>query len=390
MALAQYSDVYWYPNGTLSTNVDARVFQLHAPTLIPLWANSAGTVPLGNPVKTNNAGVLTFWAEQGEYWVYINRLPFKINVGFTQEQADLSTGNAVGGEFIPNAFNPALLDISPMVGYIVTHSPGTAEPTITTVKSPQRTEALVGPSLTRVLTWWLMDANANIIQQGTPPTPEQRRSLIELGLTAYDGVTMFVYDQTLPVPLNQPLNQLMDLMDTLGPFNAGGNAVSAVPGTLSFRKTAGTIFSRSFNYIPNPANPHISNIFGQDPVNFQYNTRNQFSESPPPLFTVLDPANYDSGGVVTPVPNATDWTIQRVWAYPLNDIQQQVRVQYGQEVFPTKTDAVEAIGNVDFIPNPEASQFGVLLAHFVMRADATDLTNPAQADLQRAGKFDSP
>jgi len=390
MALALYSDTYWYPNGTLSANVAARVFQLHSPTLIPLWSNSAGTLPLGNPTSTNASGVLTFWAEQGEYWVYINRLPFKINVGLTQEQADLSTGTASGGEFVVNALNPMLLDISPLVGYVVTHSPTNAEPVISTVKSPQRTEALIGPSLTRVLTWWLMDANANIVQQGAPPTPEQRRSLLELGLTAFDGTTMFVYDQTLPVYLNQPLNQLADLMDTLGPFNASGNLISAIPGTMSFSKTAGTIFSRSFNYIPNPNNPHISNVVAQNPVDFQYNTRNQFSESPPPLFNMIDPTNFDSNGTVTPVPNPTDWTIQRVWGYPLNDIAQQVRVQYGQDVFPTMADATDAIGNVDFIPNPEASQFGVLLAHIVVRADATSLTDPTQAFIQRAGKFQAP
>jgi hypothetical protein len=65
-------------------------------------------------------------------------------------------------------------------------------------------------------------------------------------------------------------------------------------------------------------------------------------------------------------------------------------VQYGQAIFPSLAAAVDAIGNIEFTPNPEAEPFGALLAHVVLRADATNLGDIAQARIIRAGKFDAP
>lgn len=196
-----------------------------------------------------------------------------------------------------------------------------------------------------------------------------------------------LFDQTLPVSLNQPMEQLTDLMIGLGPFSRTGNHLAAIPGTLSFSKTAGTIFARAFNHIPDPDNPHISTLGAQSPVQFGYNTQLNFSEN---IFgTVIDPASYDVGGVVTPVPGVV-WTIQRVWAYPLNQVELQIRLQYGQNLYLSQSEALDAIGNTVYIPNPQGDMFAALLGHIVVRSDATDLSDPTQAAIRRAGKFDSP
>jgi len=71
-------------------------------------------------------------------------------------------------------------------------------------------------------------------------------------------------------------------------------------------------------------------------------------------------------------------------------VAQQVRVQYGQNTYATQAEAVEAIGNTAFIPNPEGNVFSALLGWIVVRQDATDLADPTQAFVRRAGKFDSP
>lgn len=387
MAIQRYSDKFWYPDGTLATGVLATVFPLDSNIHAPLFANMAGTVPLDNPLSTDASGVLTFYADHGDYWLHISDWIFQISVGVSQEQSDLSTGTAAGGEFTPNLVTPPDLDIGPLVGYVTTQPQDGSKPTIVKVESPQRTESLTPASMTRVITWWLMDADANIIQQGTAPTPQQSRHNLILGLTAFDGASTLVFDQTLPLSLNQPLNQLTDLMVGLGPFNMVGNHLSPVPGTLSFDKTAGTIFARAFNFIPDPDNPHISSIPAQTPVNFSYNTQLAFSEVA--TGTVLDPGNYDVGGVITPVPGVA-WTIQRVWGYPLNMVDQQVRVQYGQSVYASQAEAVESIGNTAFIPNPEGNVFSALLGWIVIRSDATDVSDSTQAFFKRAGKFDSP
>src|SRR5688500_4350765 len=83
MAIAQYTDKFWYPDGTLATNIAVRIFPLNSNILAPLFANLAGTVPLDNPLTTSGTGTISFYAEQGEYWMHADSESFRIAVGLT-------------------------------------------------------------------------------------------------------------------------------------------------------------------------------------------------------------------------------------------------------------------------------------------------------------------
>lgn len=383
MALQRYRRKYWFPSGALAANVPARVFVHDDNVFANLFTDGTGGTPLPNPLLTDGAGFLEFWAEEGMYWVHIDSETFLIDVGLSEEQADLSTGVASGGEMSPNALNPVAVDIGALVGYVVDVNALTSvEPTVIKVDTPAQTVVMDGAAQARALTWWLMDATGTVIQQAFPPDPVQRRTHLELGVSLFDvGTNSLVEVQTHQTTLGQPVGQLVDLMDSLGPFSLAGNEISPVPATLNISKSAGVIFARGLNHYAAGVltdSPHINPSPARNPALFKRVIR--VAESPlPPDTTLIDPANYDLNGVLTPVGGGTNTaTVQRVYAVPNQSPSAQMVVQYGQRTFPSLAAAVSAIGTVPFVPNP-ASGFGALVAYIAVIRAATNLADPAQA-----------
>ena len=87
MALAQYSELFWFPSGEVAAAVPARVFVHSTNTLATLYADAGGTTPLANPVSTSGTGRLEFYAEEGTYWVHIDSEAFEIAVGTAAQPA---------------------------------------------------------------------------------------------------------------------------------------------------------------------------------------------------------------------------------------------------------------------------------------------------------------
>lgn len=81
MALSQYNKLVWFPSGLLARNVPAQVFPENSNVLATLWADAAGTTPLANPTATTNAGALSFWAADGDYWIHMDSESFLVTVG---------------------------------------------------------------------------------------------------------------------------------------------------------------------------------------------------------------------------------------------------------------------------------------------------------------------
>lgn len=393
MALVRYQKKYWFPNGVLAANLPAAVFPEDSNLFAPIFSDILGT-PLANPTTTDGAGLLTFWAEEGQYWVHIDTEAFAVNVGMSEEEADLSTGLASGGELDITPGNPQAININPFVGYVVSNVQLTsAVPPIVKVDEPFQTVLLDAGALSRSITWWLVDAAGTVIQQAAQPTPEQRRSHVVLGVTLYDtGLGQLVEAQSLPVILPQQANQLADLMDAIGPLSLSGNLVTPNGASLSFNKSAGSLFSRASNRFVTgvlTTNPHISPSPAQTPATLRRIIRTSVIPTPPPVGTI-DPTQWDNNGVLTLVGGGTNTaTIQRVWLFATNVSTAQIAVQYGQATYASLAAAVAAVGNEPFVRAP-ITEVGALIGYIIVTRTATNLSDPAQATFIKAGKFPTP
>lgn len=397
MAIYQYSRQFWFPDGVLAANVPARVFPLNSNALATLYTDATGLTQAANPVITDINGTVSFFAQEGEYWIHIDAEAFRVSVGspdmdlFESQGATISTGVISGGELNANVSNPAAVDISAMVGYIVDEFTDPDNPTVTRVVTPDMTVPLDGPALLRTGTWWLIAANGTVVQQSLKPTNAQRRTHIGLGFTAQQGGVIYA-DQSLPVIQAQPANQLVDLMDSLGPFVITGNQITPNGVNLRINQTAGTMFARAFNHFSGPTltrDPHVSTTQAQTPCQFRYNTATGLVFGP--LVDTLDVLNYDNAGVITPIGGgAGSSTIHRVWLFPVNNAFDQLVIQYGQAVYSSLSAAIDAIGQSGHVVNPQIIGNGALAAHIVTTRTTTNLSDTAQCRIFTPSKFATP
>lgn len=301
------------------------------------------------------------------------------------EWLGLSTGLVSGGEMNVNVGSPGSVDISPLVGYIVDYTTNQLNPRVTRISMPAQTVALT--NTTRALTWWLVDVDENVIQQADRPTNTQRRTHLQLGVTAQAAGTIFV-DQSLPVWSRQTTNQLYDLMYALGGFNVTGNVFTATGATLQLAQTAGKVFQVSFNHYAGPTltrDPHVATTQAQSPVSIRYVTQTPAPAVAP--VTTLDPLNYDLNGVKTLIPGGVVVaTIQHLYLFAVNNAVDQVVVQYGNVIYNTLDDAMIAVGQENFPRNPNLAD-GIYLYSIVMTKGAVSLLDPVNTRIVRMNPF---
>ncbi len=295
------------------------------------------------------------------------------------EWLGLSTGLIYGGEINVNPTNQDSIDLEDLVGYVFDYTTSERNPKVTRVYVPAQTIPL--ENTVNAITWWMVDADGNVVQQSTRPTNSQRRTHIQLGATAQSGGVIFA-DQSLPVLARETTNQLYDLMYAMGAFNIEGNFLTAAGANMQLNHTAGKVFQVSFNHFAGSVHtndPHVNTTQAQTPAQFRYSIR---TPSPAgPLVNVVDPLNYDLNGVLTPVgggSNAT--TIQHVYLFAANNASEQLVIQYGQTQYATFDDALLSIGQEPFIKNPNLSG-SVYLYSIVVTRTCTSLQDSVNARL---------
>jgi hypothetical protein len=71
--VTQYGPVeWWYADGVLASNQRAAIFGPGNDNVFaPIFADAGMTIPLANPTLTDGAGLLTFYAPDGAYWIFV-------------------------------------------------------------------------------------------------------------------------------------------------------------------------------------------------------------------------------------------------------------------------------------------------------------------------------
>lgn len=289
----------------------------------------------------------------------------------------VSTGVHYGMQITINGTNPSAVDISAGNGDILNNTIPSA-PTYTTINFAGQTGIAV-INTTAPITYWSIDSAGVVHQSIVAPTPDEYRTSIQLGSTMYNGGVITQVAHNIP-SAQQAIAQIGDLYEALGFVNYGLYPY-ANGANLNFNVTAGRIASYGANFFVDPLDPNFVSYAAKIPVTFRYGTQSTQSST---NVTTVDVANYDVGGVVTPIPgSASRATIQTVWQLSSGAI----RVQYGEQYYNNINEALANIATRSFIPNPTYAAEGGIIGAIVVEKSATDLSNTGQAIFVKANKF---
>lgn len=293
-------------------------------------------------------------------------------------KASDSTSLFSGGVLSINAGNNATIDISAGSAQFMDYTNPT-NPTSQIVSFGPFTAVVMANILTQIVTYVGLQSNGTLVQQPTPFTPTQRRTIVQLGLAAHTNHVIVNAVNQITTPNRAFLNQMQDFIDAVGPLNLSGNLISTNGANLLLNKSAGMIFKYGCNFNVDPSNPHIINLASATGFTFRYRQANGTEGADR---TTVVPNLYDNAGVLTSVTGG-NFTIQHVYIFQSG----LIRIQYGQETYGSLAAALDAISYENFIVDSNIASNAVALGLLVVRGNATDLTNTAQARLIMVSKF---
>lgn len=294
----------------------------------------------------------------------------------------ISTGMISGGLMTINA-NPALIDISAAVGYIVDHETDPTNPSTVRISLAAQTGLAMTPaSLARQITAWVVDNTGTILQIDPAISIEDRRKYLVLGATVqFGGIIVFV--DPIRFFMFQPLQQVLDLMSVISPFVVSGHTLTPIAASLTFTKGAGETFVPGGNVGTSLANPHVVTSPTISPQDVRYATQLSGS-SEAVTHTNVYPLSYDVGGVITAIPGSGNQaTIQRIFFFTAGN---GVTIQYGQVLYSTLANAVAALNTEIFVVNPDL-QFATIIGALVITKDCTNLADSSTARFFSAGRL---
>lgn len=162
-------------------------------------------------------------------------------------------------------------------------------------------------------------------------------------------------------------DQIEDLLQFFAPTTRG-IAITSNGANLQLNRSAGKILKRDINYIANSSNPHVLETPAQTPMTFNYVLLNstKFANT-----TLVDPDNYDNGGILTPLAAGT-FTIQRVGVL----FDQSNTIQYGTVQYNTLSAALAAFSNITLVyPEEKGISEGAVFQYILIQQGTTNLSD---------------
>src|SRR5213076_440763 len=145
------------------------------------------------------------------------------------------------------------IHISAGKAQIVDYTTTPGSPVVTLVTIADQTITLNGTELARPINWWVADINGTITSMAAQPNADQRRAVIQIGITAENAGSIVVFD-TAPIYVADIGEQLYDLIFSLGTFVSSGGDISPNGANLQMNLSTGTIFVGGRNYKNDTAN----------------------------------------------------------------------------------------------------------------------------------------
>ena len=315
-----------------------------------------------------------------------------INLSITDRQRNILEGNALStGAFY--VASPGLtisssttFNVPAVKAWIVDNSGITSSvrPTAQFVQYNGTVSTTTPYLTTDSETFVLITGSSSLLLQNTFPTPQQRRQNIYIGKVIHPNKSTLQNTNNLVDYEQSPMSAVRDIWTPISLINQGVIPSANAVGSLAFKISAGTLWGNGIGFVTNTLNPNSVSILGQTPVTFQYRTQTGGSFS---NVSVIDPANYDNGGVVTSVGGGSNAaTNQRIYLFPTG----VVRVQYGQTVYSNLAAAVSAQQTEQFVIYSNNRNNGILIGVLSVSKSATDLTDSTQAVFNYVSKFGEP
>jgi hypothetical protein len=211
-----------------------------------------------------------------------------------------------------------------------------------------------------------------VIQSPSPPDATSRRHYIYLGTIVHSNLATINAINNQPTIVLELGAQVQDLMNSLGFRSTSGNRIRPVATNLQIEKDIGTAFKPGANFQTLNTQPHEFTLAAQNPITFRYRTQTGIETAD---MLDINPTIYDLNGTLTTVPLPNNATIQRVFIFPSG----LIRIQPGQMVFTSLTEAINTVGNEDFILESNITQNGLYLGSIAVIKAATNLSLNTEA-----------